>query len=70
MVAPTGKRMTSSSQNANLNLEIGDRVLHQTFGMGTVIALTGAGDKAEATINFGTYGDRRLLLRYAPVEKI
>jgi DNA helicase-2/ATP-dependent DNA helicase PcrA len=38
--------------------------------MGTVIALTGAGDKAEATINFGTYGDRRLLLRYAPVEKI
>ena len=70
MVAPTGKRITSSSQNANLNLEIGDRVLHQTFGMGTVIALTGAGDKAEATINFGTYGDRRLLLRYAPVEKI
>jgi DNA helicase-2/ATP-dependent DNA helicase PcrA len=69
-VAPTGKRITSSSQNANLNLEIGDRVLHQTFGMGTVIALTGAGDKAEATINFGTYGDRRLLLRYAPVEKI
>ena len=70
MVAPTGKRITPSSQNANLNLEIGDRVLHQTFGMGTVIALTGAGDKAEATINFGTYGDRRLLLRYAPVEKI
>jgi DNA helicase-2/ATP-dependent DNA helicase PcrA len=70
MVAPTGKRITSSSQNANLNLEIGNRVLHQTFGMGTVIALTGAGDKAEATINFGTYGDRRLLLRYAPVEKI
>jgi DNA helicase-2/ATP-dependent DNA helicase PcrA len=69
-VAPTGKRITSSSQNANLNLEIGDRVLHQTFGMGTVIALTGIGDKAEATINFGTYGDRRLLLRYAPVEKI
>ena len=70
MVAPTGKRVTSSSQNANLNLEIGDRVLHQTFGMGTVVALSGAEDKAEATINFGTYGDRRLLLRYAPVEKI
>jgi DNA helicase-2/ATP-dependent DNA helicase PcrA len=70
MVSPTGKRITPSSQNANLNLEIGDRVLHQTFGMGTVVALSGAGDKAEATINFGTYGDRRLLLRYAPVEKI
>lgn len=66
-VAPTEKRATP---NENLHLEIGDRVLHQTFGMGTVIALTGAEDKAEATINFGTYGDRRLLLRYAPVEKI
>jgi len=69
-VAPTGKRISTNDSNANLNLEIGDRVLHQTFGMGTVIALTGAEDKAEATINFGTYGDRRLLLRYAPVEKI
>jgi DNA helicase-2/ATP-dependent DNA helicase PcrA len=66
-VAPTGIRATP---NENLNLEIGDRVLHQTFGMGTVVALSGAEDKAEATINFGTYGDRRLLLRYAPVEKI
>jgi DNA helicase-2/ATP-dependent DNA helicase PcrA len=69
-VAPTGKRNSPNDSSANLNLEIGDRVLHQTFGMGTVIALTGAEDKAEATINFGTYGDRRLLLRYAPVEKI
>jgi len=69
-VAPTGKRTSPNNPNENLNLEIGDRVLHQTFGMGTVIALTGADEKAEATINFGAYGDRRLLLRYAPVEKI
>ena len=69
-VAPTGIRTSSNGPNENLNLEIGDRVLHQTFGMGTVIALTGADEKAEATINFGAYGDRRLLLRYAPVEKI
>lgn len=69
-VAPTGKRNSPNDASANLNLEIGDRVLHQTFGMGTVIALTGSDEKAEATINFGTYGDRRLLLRYAPVEKI
>lgn len=66
-VAPTGKR---TSGNENLDLQIGDRVLHQTFGMGTVIALSGVAEKAEASINFGTYGDRRLLLRYAPVEKI
>jgi DNA helicase-2/ATP-dependent DNA helicase PcrA len=38
--------------------------------MGTVVAVTGDGDRAEATINFGSYGEKRLLLRYAPVEKL
>lgn len=50
-----------------LSLEVGQRVSHDTFGLGTVVALTGAGDKSEATINFGQYGEKRLLLRYAPV---
>lgn len=54
----------------NLQLEIGDRVSHDTFGLGTVIAVSGEGEKAEATINFGSYGDKRLLLRYAPVDKL
>ncbi|MEY3101341.1 MAG: helicase / ATP-dependent helicase PcrA, partial [Actinomycetota bacterium] len=35
-----------------------------------VRTLTGEGDRAEATIDFGSYGERRLLLRYAPVEKV
>jgi DNA helicase-2/ATP-dependent DNA helicase PcrA len=48
-------------------LEIGQRVSHDTFGLGTVVALAGEGDKSEATINFGAYGEKRLLLRYAPV---
>ena len=48
-------------------LEVGQRVSHDTFGLGTVVALAGEGDKSEATINFGQYGEKRLLLRYAPV---
>ena len=63
-VRSTGKRVIA------LELEVGDRVLHQTFGVGQVRTLTGAGDRAEATIDFGSYGERRLLLRYAPVEKL
>ena len=51
-------------------LSVGDRVLHKTFGMGTVTGTSGVGDKAEATIDFGTVGTKRLLLRYAPVDKI
>ena len=51
-------------------LSIGERVSHDTFGLGTVVGVSGEGDRAEATIDFGTYGEKRLLLRYAPVEKL
>jgi len=52
------------------SLEPGDRVLHDTFGMGSVVALDGVADKAVASIDFGSQGVKRLLLRYAPVEKL
>ena len=51
-------------------LNIGDRVSHDTFGLGVVVKVNGEGDRAEATINFGSAGEKRLLLRYAPVEKL
>ena len=62
---PTGKSSSNTMQ-----LEVGERVSHDTFGLGTVVAVTGEGDRAEATINFGSFGEKRLLLRYAPVEKL
>jgi len=52
------------------SLEPGDRVQHDTFGLGTVVALEGVADKAVASIDFGSDGVKRLLLRYAPVEKL
>ncbi|MGZ4458810.1 MAG: 3'-5' exonuclease, partial [Nocardioidaceae bacterium] len=52
------------------SLSPGDRVLHDTFGMGSVVSLDGAGDNAVASIDFGSQGVKRLLLRYAPVEKL
>ncbi len=60
----TGKKATS------IELSVGERVSHDTFGLGTVISVAGEADKAEATIHFGQYGEKRLLLRYAPVEKL
>ncbi|MDO8310080.1 MAG: DNA helicase PcrA [Actinomycetota bacterium] len=53
-----------------LSVAAGERVTHQKFGLGTVVSTSGSGDKAEATIDFGTAGVKRLLLRYAPVEKL
>ncbi len=53
-----------------VDLTAGDTVLHPKFGLGTVVSTTGEADKAEAHIDFGSEGVKRLLLRYAPVEKV
>jgi DNA helicase-2/ATP-dependent DNA helicase PcrA len=52
------------------SLDAGDRVSHDSFGLGTVVTVEGAGEKAVASIDFGSQGVKRLLLRYAPVEKL
>lgn len=51
-------------------LAIGDRVTHDQFGLGTVVGVKGTGSNAEATVDFGEPKPKRLLLRYAPVEKL
>jgi DNA helicase-2/ATP-dependent DNA helicase PcrA len=51
-------------------LSAGDRVAHDTFGLGTVVATSGVGEHAQATVDFGDEGLKTLLLRYAPVEKL
>jgi DNA helicase-2/ATP-dependent DNA helicase PcrA len=52
-------------------LRAGDRVNHDVFGLGRVVATARSGDDAEATVDFGPeLGPKRLLLRYAPIEKI
>jgi DNA helicase-2/ATP-dependent DNA helicase PcrA len=52
------------------SLEPGDRVMHDSFGMGTVVSVQGQADKAVASVDFGSSGVKRLLLRYSPVEKL
>jgi DNA helicase-2/ATP-dependent DNA helicase PcrA len=51
-------------------VDVGDRVLHTTFGMGTVIATSGMGDGAKADVDFGSSGVKRLSLKHAPMEKL
>ncbi|WP_410577617.1 DNA helicase PcrA [Amycolatopsis sp. lyj-108] len=45
-----------------LKLDIGDRVSHDKYGLGTVIACDGVGPRATATIDFGAAGKVRLML--------
>jgi DNA helicase-2/ATP-dependent DNA helicase PcrA len=53
-----------------VSLAVGDRVTHDAFGLGMVVETAGMGEKAEASIDFGDGKPKRLLLRYAPVEKL
>ncbi|WP_419997293.1 DNA helicase PcrA [Streptomyces boninensis] len=68
---PSGFATGRATDRPVVALAVGDRVTHDQFGMGTVVEVAGSGDKAQATVDFGG-GERpkKLLLRYAPVEKL
>ncbi len=52
-------------------LHSGDKVTHDSYGMGTVVKTEGEGDKTQAHVDFGgDTGVKRFLLRYAPLEKL
>jgi DNA helicase-2/ATP-dependent DNA helicase PcrA len=47
----------------------GDTVVHERWGEGIVLTVSGTGDGAEATISFPDVGEKRVLLAYAPLMK-
>jgi DNA helicase-2/ATP-dependent DNA helicase PcrA len=47
----------------------GERVLHQTFGSGSVVEVTGFGRDLKVTVDFDDAGRKKLLVRYADLEK-
>jgi DNA helicase-2/ATP-dependent DNA helicase PcrA len=52
-------------------LSIGDRINHDRFGLGTVVAVSGSDDRAQAKIDFGVdVGEKTFVLRYAPIQKL
>ncbi|MBK8756732.1 MAG: DNA helicase PcrA [Actinomycetales bacterium] len=61
----------SAGNRPAIALAAGDRVSHDSFGLGTVVRVEGEGERALAHVDFGaSVGVKRLLLRYAPVEKL
>jgi DNA helicase II / ATP-dependent DNA helicase PcrA len=64
------KVSASSGRRPVPSLQPGDRVLHDTFGMGTVVSLRGEGERTQAAVDFGSQGVKQLLLRFAPIEKV
>ncbi len=59
---PSPTAAARSRNNTDLVLDLGDRVSHDKYGLGTVIAADGVGPRATVTIDFGTAGKVRLML--------
>ena len=53
-----------------LGIKLGDKVRHDAYGVGTVIALEGSGKSTVAKVEFSDGVVKRLMLRYAPVVKL
>ncbi|MDI3298528.1 MAG: UvrD-helicase domain-containing protein [Bacillota bacterium] len=59
-----------SSPAAATEWSPGDRLRHRAWGEGTVVEVRGKGEEQELTVAFPEAGLRRLLARYAPVERL
>ena len=55
-------------QKEVISVSVGDKVNHTSFGNGVVLEISGSGDKTVAKVRF-EIGEKRLLLRYAPLVK-
>jgi DNA helicase II / ATP-dependent DNA helicase PcrA len=68
---PSAPRRAGDAPRAGAGLEVGvgDQVVHPRFGRGRVAAITGEGDRAQATVDFAGAGRKQLLLAYAGLSR-
>lgn len=52
------------------DFHVGDKVSHDSFGLGTVLETQDKGRNSIITVDFGSDGVKRLMLRVAPIEKL
>ncbi len=52
------------------DVSVGERVKHQRFGFGEIKEIEGSGPNKKALINFDNAGEKKLLLKFAKLEKI
>ena len=60
----------ASASASGPQLRPGDDVRHAKYGDGVVLDVIGIGENAELVVRFPDAGEKRLLLGWAPIEKI
>jgi DNA helicase-2/ATP-dependent DNA helicase PcrA len=69
----TGAKFGSATPRTDAeipSLAPGDKVTHDSYGLGTVVSVEGQGRNAVAKVDFRAEGEKRLLLRFSPVTKL
>jgi DNA helicase-2/ATP-dependent DNA helicase PcrA len=65
----TGFKSLGAGGREPISVVPGDRVVHDTYGLGTVVAVEGRTGE-HATVDFGSEGVRKLVLAFAPLQKL
>ena len=61
----SSKSSAASAQGPNFNIQVGQRIQHERFGIGEVLKVEGRGDNMKATVQFQNAGTKQLLLKFA-----
>ena len=68
-LGPRREREKTTTGAENLDLAAGDKVVHDHWGEGVVIATVGKGERAQAKVKFASVGEKRLLLSATPLQR-
>ncbi|MBD2566835.1 DNA helicase PcrA [Anabaena lutea] len=60
----------TSTQNATGNWQVGERVLHKSFGIGEITHVFGAGNKISVAIKFASLGQKIIDPRVAQLQRV
>ena len=70
---PQAGRVSAQPKSNGLSIQdfsLGDRVAHDQYGLGKVVDIQDKGHNSVLTVDFGSEGTKRLMLRLAPIEKL
>jgi DNA helicase-2/ATP-dependent DNA helicase PcrA len=68
--APVGSGKSSSLSASRGRWKLGTQVRHAKYGVGTILECEGGGEDTKLTVSFPGYGQKKLMERYASLEKL
>lgn len=70
---PAAMQLKTFAQDEIANIDeitVGQEVEHTRFGVGKILAIEGNGQNRKASVHFGQYGEKQLLLKFARLKII